>query len=101
MNQRGIFPQIRTRTPDLLARQPRTLNALAEEATMSAWIQQIFSAGQESEGNIVRRNVQEITKYGSPEELELEVRRHNFHMAKIGEQYLIVCHPSGTIHVVC
>ena len=68
---------------------------------MSAWIEQIFKAGQANKGNVVRRSMHDVSKYASPQELEREVRKKGFHMAAIGDQYLIVCNRTGTIQIVC
>ena len=68
---------------------------------MSAWIDQIFKAGQVTQGNIVRRSMTSVQRYSSVDDLEQAVRKKNFHMAVIGEQYVIVCNKNGTIHVVC
>jgi DNA-directed RNA polymerase sigma subunit (sigma70/sigma32) len=68
---------------------------------MSAWIKQIFTAGQANAGNIVRRSVHSVEKYSSVKDLKREVKSRKFHMAKIGDQYVIVCDQKGTIRVVC
>jgi hypothetical protein len=68
---------------------------------MSAWTDQIFEAGQVNAGNVVRRSIYSVQKYSSAKELEYEVRERFFHMAVIGNQYVIVCNRNGTIHVVC
>lgn len=68
---------------------------------MSAWINQIFRAGQVNEGNVVRRSMHDVAKYASAAQLEAEVRARGFHMALIGEQYVIVCNPAGALHLIC
>lgn len=68
---------------------------------MSAWINQIFRAGQVNEGNVVRRNMHDVARYASAEELEREVRARGFHMALIGQQYVIVCNPAGAMQLIC
>ena len=68
---------------------------------MSAWINQIFRAGQATQGNIVRRSMASVKNYASPSELRKAVKSKKFHMAVIGDQYVIVCNKNGTIHVVC
>ena len=42
-----------------------------------------------------------VMKYSSPLELEGEVRRRGFHMAVVGGQYVIVCNPARTLHLIC
>jgi hypothetical protein len=39
--------------------------------------------------------------YSSPAELEGEVCRRGFHMAVVGDQYIIVCNQAGTLHLIC
>jgi len=68
---------------------------------MSKWTDQIWLAGQVNKGNIVRRSIHSVMTYSSSCELEHEVRIRGFHMAVVGEQYVIVCNQNGTIHIVC
>lgn len=68
---------------------------------MNSWIDQIFSAGQASRGNIVRRSLRDVRKYSSFDELEREVRRRGFHLAIVGEQCVIVCNCDGMLKLVC
>jgi hypothetical protein len=68
---------------------------------MSAWTDQIWPAGQVNKGNVVRRSLHSVMTYSSPQELEHEVRIRGFHMAVIGDQYVIVCNQTGTINIVC
>ena len=68
---------------------------------MSAWINQIFRAGQVNQGNVVRRSMHCVAQYASAEELGQEVRARGFHMALIGEQYVIVCNKQGGIQIIC
>lgn len=68
---------------------------------MSAWINQIFRAGQVNQQNIVRRSISTVNKYASQAELEREVKARGFHMAQIGKQYVIVCSRKGQINVIC
>jgi hypothetical protein len=68
---------------------------------MSSWTDQIWQAGQVNQGNVVRRSVHSVMTYSSPQDLENEVRIRGFHMAVIGDQYVIVCNHNGTINIVC
>ncbi len=43
----------------------------------------------------------DVARYASAAELEAEVRARGFHMALIGQQYVIVCNPAGGIQIVC
>jgi hypothetical protein len=68
---------------------------------MSAWINQIFRAGQVNEGNVVRRSMHDVAKYASARELEKAVRDKGYHMALIGQQYVILCNPAGAMQIIC
>ena len=58
---------------------------------MSAWIEQIFQAGQAGEGNIVRRSRADVEKYASVEELVEAVTSRGFHLIEIGTQLVVIC----------
>lgn len=60
---------------------------------MSAWVDQIFKAGQASKSGIVRRSVRSVRKYASEKELRREVKTRKFHMARSRGQYVIFCYP--------
>jgi hypothetical protein len=60
---------------------------------VSAWISQIFRAGQAAKGGVVRRSVKSVKKYASENELKLAVKAHRFHMARSKGQYVIFCYP--------
>jgi hypothetical protein len=68
---------------------------------MSAWINDIWRAGQVNKGGIVRRNIHTVQQNGGFEKLEAEVKTRGFHMARIGEQYLIMCDPQGRMEIIC
>jgi hypothetical protein len=68
---------------------------------MSAWINKIWRAGQVNKGGIVRRNIHDVAQYGGVAELEAQVRARGFHMARIGDQYLIMCDPNGSMQIIC
>ena len=68
---------------------------------MSAWISDIWRAGQVNKGGIVRRNIHTVAANGGVAKLEQEVKARGFHMARIGEQYLIMCDPKGTMQIIC
>ncbi len=73
----------------------------AKAITPGAWINQIFAAGQVNQGNVVRRSMHDVAKYASPQALEAAVKAKGYHMALIGNQYVIVCNPNGAIQIVC
>ena len=68
---------------------------------MSAWINDIWRAGQVNKGGIVRRNIHNVAQNGGADALEREVKARGFHMARIGEQYLIMCDPKGAMQIIC
>lgn len=74
---------------------------MAKAITPGAWINQIWTAGQVNQGNVVRRSMHDVAKYASPQALEAAVKAKGFHMALIGTQYVIVCDPNGAIQLVC
>lgn len=64
----------------------------------SAWVEQIFSADAVAKGEVVRRNLADVIKYASVEELLAEVRSRNYHLIQTGDQLMIVCN-SGVIQI--
>lgn len=66
---------------------------------MSSWIDQIFDAQQVNSGNAVRRNIEDVKRYASMEELISEVKERNYHLVECGEQVIIICNP-GHIRIV-
>jgi hypothetical protein len=66
-----------------------------------SWISDIFRAGQANRGNVVRRSIATVQANGGLAALQAEVQRRGFHMARIGDQYVIVCNANGTIQVIC
>ncbi len=68
---------------------------------MSSWTDQIWQAGQVNRGNIVRRSIKSVMTYSSGQKLENEVKTRRFHMAVVGDQYVIICNQAGTINLVC
>ena len=69
--------------------------------TGRAWIEQAFGAAQVREGNIVRRSMHSVAQVASPELLEQIVKERGFHMALIGNQYVILCDPDGQMKIIC
>ena len=49
----------------------------------------------------MRRSIKSVMQYAGAQALEAEVRARGFHMAVIGDQYVIVCNTGGQIAVVC
>ncbi|MFL5731575.1 MAG: N-(5'-phosphoribosyl)anthranilate isomerase [Chloroflexia bacterium] len=66
----------------------------------SAWIDQIFTADAVAKGEVVRRNLGDVNRYASVDELLAEVRRQNFHLIQTGDQLIIVCNP-GVLQIHC
>ena len=70
-----------------------------EDVDMSAWIDQIFEAEQAANGNVVRRSVDDVSKYASEEELIEEVKKRGYHLVKCADQFLIICN-GGNIKII-
>ncbi len=68
---------------------------------MTAWIKQIFRAGQVNQGNVVRRSMHDVASNGGAAALEAAVKAKGFHMALIGQQYVILCDPAGSMQIIC
>jgi hypothetical protein len=66
---------------------------------MNSWLNQLFSAGQTAQGNIVRRKKSSVAKYSSMQQLENEVRRRDFHMVETGDQVIVICN-SGHLQIL-
>lgn len=64
---------------------------------MSAWIDQIFSAAEATSEGVVRRQKSDVDGMGLFQELIREVRRRNFHLLEIGDQYVIICNTNAII----
>ncbi|MBK9274889.1 MAG: hypothetical protein IPM49_10155 [Flavobacteriales bacterium] len=64
---------------------------------MSAWIDQIFSAAEANGEGVVRRQKSDVDGMGLFQELIREVRRRNFHLLEIGDQYVIICNTNAII----
>jgi hypothetical protein len=53
---------------------------------MNAWNEQVFAAGAVNKGNMVRRKLASILKYGNLDELIQEAQRRGFHVFQNGDQ---------------
>jgi hypothetical protein len=80
--------------------RPRT-GTRSRPRTGTAWIHQVFQAGQVAQGNLIRRSMHSVARQTSPQLLEREVRQRGFHMALIGTQYVILCDPDGQMLIIC
>ncbi len=67
---------------------------------MSAWVNQIFRAGQAHQNGIVRRSARSVRRYTSEEELERAVRKRGFHLVRSRGQYIVFCH-RGNFRLIC
>lgn len=65
------------------------------------WIEQVFGAAQAKRGNVVRRSMHSVMTCASPELLEEMVKERGYHMALIGNQYVILCDQKGAMQIVC
>jgi hypothetical protein len=66
---------------------------------MSAWLKQVFAAGQVAKGNIVRRKKTSVARYSSMKDLIAEVKKRDFHMVETGDQVIIICN-KGNVQIV-
>ena len=66
----------------------------------SAWINQVFSAGQVNKGNVVRRSRRTVERYTTFTELKAEVERRGFHLIETGDQLIIICN-EGNFRMHC
>lgn len=66
----------------------------------SAWVRQIFTAQQVQSGGVVRRNIWDVERYASIEEVVEEARARGFHVVETGDQLVILCH-TGALHIHC
>lgn len=67
---------------------------------MSAWLDQVFQAGQANKGGVVRRSIHDVNHHSSEEELISEAKKRGFHVIETGEQYVILCH-EGSLEIHC
>ena len=65
-----------------------------------SWLDQIFGADQVAKGGVVRRNIDDVHKLCSLENLLYEVRTREFHLIETGDQYIVVCN-QGVIKIHC
>ena len=66
----------------------------------SAWVNQIFSAQQAQSGGVVRRNISDVERYASLDEVVEEAVARGFHVVETGDQLVILCH-TGALHIHC
>jgi hypothetical protein len=66
---------------------------------MSAWLKQLFSAGQVAKGNIVRRKKSDVERYASMADLKAEVKKRDFHLIETGDQVIVICN-KGHVKIV-
>jgi hypothetical protein len=71
------------------------------KAARDRWIKRIFSAGIAKTGGIVYRSVHQVDEWASLKELKAEVIARGFHLLRIGDLYVIVCHDPANIKVIC
>lgn len=64
------------------------------------WVRALFSAKAVARGGIVRRSVSSVEREIGRAVFEAEVRRRNFHLLEIGDQYIVICN-TGHMRLVC
>jgi hypothetical protein len=67
---------------------------------LSAYVREIFEADAAVNGGVLRRRVVDVDAHAAREELEMEVKRRNFHLLRSGDHYVILC-VSEPIEVLC
>jgi hypothetical protein len=64
------------------------------------WLDQLFASRAALTGGVVRRKVRDVERIVGRARLEREVRQRDFHMVRIGEQYVILCN-RGDFTLIC
>lgn len=67
---------------------------------MSAWLNDIWKAGQANKGGVVRRAVGDVHRFSSQSELIREARRRGYHVIEAGDQYIVLCN-EGSLVIHC
>ncbi|MCI0639079.1 MAG: hypothetical protein L0Y72_15925 [Gemmataceae bacterium] len=65
-----------------------------------SWLDQVFGADQVAKGGVVRRNIDDVHRLCTLDDLLGEVRSRQFHLIETGEQYVVICN-SGVIKIHC
>lgn len=60
---------------------------------MNSWLFSIFEAQAVRKGGVVRRSKYDVAEYSSYGALLAEVKRRQFHLIEVGDQYIIICNP--------
>ncbi|MEW1705937.1 hypothetical protein AB0230_01740 [Microbacterium sp. NPDC089190] len=64
---------------------------------MSAWVDQIFGAGQVGSGGVVRRNVADVAAYGAFDEIVDRAKANGWHVIETGNQIIVLCHAGALV----
>jgi hypothetical protein len=67
---------------------------------MSAWVDQVFRAGQANAGGVVRRSISDVERLVGLDEFVEECRRRHFHVIETGDQLVVLCH-EGSMVIHC
>lgn len=65
------------------------------------WIERIFSAKAARSGGIVYRAVDQVNRWGSFKELKDAAKSRKFHLLRVGDLYLIICHSPASVKIIC
>ncbi len=65
---------------------------------MSAWVDQMFAAGQAAVGGVVRRSVTDVATYGAFDEIVDRAKANGWHVIETGGQIVVLCH-GGALQV--
>jgi hypothetical protein len=67
--------------------------------TGKAWIGQWFRAKAVTNGGVIRRSVNDVSRFASRSLLLAEVRRRKFHLIVCGGQYVVLCN-KGSLKIL-
>lgn len=67
---------------------------------MSAWTDQMFPAQQARKGGIIRRDLEDVLKFSSREEILAIAKNKNYHVIESGNQIVVLCN-DGDLKILC
>jgi hypothetical protein len=68
---------------------------------VNAWLEQWFDEPkQANRGGVIRRNVNDVARYTSVDEVVIEARSRGWHVIETGDQLVVLCH-DGDMRIFC
>ncbi|MDR6691328.1 hypothetical protein J2X55_002240 [Microbacterium sp. 1154] len=64
---------------------------------MSAWVDQMFAAGQVAVGGVVRRSVNDVIDQGAFDEIVQRAKDNGWHVIETGGQIVVLCHAGALV----